>query len=151
MYFRIYDKEGNGYISTDTLKEILKELDNKVIITKQVSNNQIEPLLLVYNNLFIICFKILVLKQDIRHIQYIFINAFFICNQTDKSIGQFSVDWRWPPEHHWGGWRGWFWDSGLWRVHGDDGWINSAIEIPQIFINFPLSLAAIKYLLFKNN
>lgn len=31
MYFRIYDKEGNGYISTDTLKEILKELDNKVI------------------------------------------------------------------------------------------------------------------------
>merc|ERR1712213_110026 len=26
--FRIYDKEGNGYISTDTLKEILKELDN---------------------------------------------------------------------------------------------------------------------------
>merc|ERR1712029_491801 len=28
--FRIYDKEGNGYISTDTLKEILKELDNKL-------------------------------------------------------------------------------------------------------------------------
>jgi len=28
--FRIYDKEGNGYISTDTLREILKELDNKL-------------------------------------------------------------------------------------------------------------------------
>merc|ERR1712002_882541 len=28
--FRIYDKEGNGYISTDTLKEILRELDNKL-------------------------------------------------------------------------------------------------------------------------
>merc|ERR1711884_753466 len=28
--FRIYDKEGNGYISTDTLKEILKELDSKL-------------------------------------------------------------------------------------------------------------------------
>ena len=93
MYFRIYDKEGNGYISTDTLKEILKELDNKVIITNlQVSYNQKEPLLLVYNNLSNICFKILVLKQDIRHIQYIFINAFFICNQTYKSIEHFSVD-----------------------------------------------------------
>ncbi|QQP53166.1 Troponin C_ isoform 1, partial [Caligus rogercresseyi] len=28
--FRIYDKEGNGYISTETLREILKELDNKL-------------------------------------------------------------------------------------------------------------------------
>ncbi|XP_037773497.1 troponin C-like [Penaeus monodon] len=28
--FRIYDKEGNGYITTDTLKEILKELDNRL-------------------------------------------------------------------------------------------------------------------------
>merc|ERR1711884_775541 len=28
--FRIYDKEGNGYISTDTLKEILRELDSKL-------------------------------------------------------------------------------------------------------------------------
>lgn len=28
--FRIYDKECNGYISTDTLKEILRELDNKL-------------------------------------------------------------------------------------------------------------------------
>merc|ERR1712241_817643 len=28
--FRIYDKEGNGYISTDVLKEILRELDNIV-------------------------------------------------------------------------------------------------------------------------
>merc|ERR1711976_345841 len=25
--FRIYDKEGNGYITTDTLKEILHEID----------------------------------------------------------------------------------------------------------------------------
>lgn len=28
--FRIYDKEGNGYITTDTLKEILRELDNRL-------------------------------------------------------------------------------------------------------------------------
>ncbi|KAG5900329.1 hypothetical protein JTB14_026337 [Gonioctena quinquepunctata] len=28
--FRLYDKEGNGYITTSTLKEILKELDDKV-------------------------------------------------------------------------------------------------------------------------
>lgn len=28
--FRIYDKEGNGFISTTTLKEILKELDSKL-------------------------------------------------------------------------------------------------------------------------
>merc|ERR1719153_791536 len=28
--FRIYDKEGNGYISIETLKEILRELDNKL-------------------------------------------------------------------------------------------------------------------------
>jgi len=28
--FRIYDKDCMGYISTDTLKEILKELDNKL-------------------------------------------------------------------------------------------------------------------------
>ncbi|XP_047480434.1 troponin C-like [Penaeus chinensis] len=28
--FRIYDKEGNGYITTDTLKEILKELDSRL-------------------------------------------------------------------------------------------------------------------------
>jgi len=28
--FRLYDKEGNGYISTKTLKEILKELDDKL-------------------------------------------------------------------------------------------------------------------------
>ena len=25
--FRIYDKEGNGYITTDVLKEILREID----------------------------------------------------------------------------------------------------------------------------
>ena len=25
--FRIYDREGNGYITTDVLKEILKEID----------------------------------------------------------------------------------------------------------------------------
>ncbi|KAB7495851.1 Troponin C, isoform 1, partial [Armadillidium nasatum] len=28
--FRLYDKEGNGYITTTTLREILKELDNKL-------------------------------------------------------------------------------------------------------------------------
>jgi len=28
--FRIYDKECMGYISTETLKEILRELDNKL-------------------------------------------------------------------------------------------------------------------------
>ncbi|CAH1182025.1 unnamed protein product [Phyllotreta striolata] len=28
--FRLYDKEGNGYITTSTLKEILKELDDKI-------------------------------------------------------------------------------------------------------------------------
>jgi len=31
--FRIYDKEGNGYITTQCLKEILKELDNKLTDT----------------------------------------------------------------------------------------------------------------------
>merc|ERR1712054_747104 len=38
--FRIYDKECMGYISTDTLKEILKELDNK--LTDDDLNNIIE-------------------------------------------------------------------------------------------------------------
>ncbi|MPC93774.1 Troponin C, isoform 1 [Portunus trituberculatus] len=28
--FRIYDKQGDGYITTKTLKEILRELDNKL-------------------------------------------------------------------------------------------------------------------------
>ncbi|CAH1154112.1 unnamed protein product [Phaedon cochleariae] len=28
--FRLYDKEGNGYITTGTLKEILKELDDNI-------------------------------------------------------------------------------------------------------------------------
>ena len=28
--FRIYDKEGNGFITTTTLKEILQELDSKL-------------------------------------------------------------------------------------------------------------------------
>ncbi|XP_064085628.1 troponin C, isotype gamma-like isoform X1 [Macrobrachium nipponense] len=28
--FRIYDKEGNGFITTDVLKEILSEIDNKL-------------------------------------------------------------------------------------------------------------------------
>ncbi|KAK3850967.1 hypothetical protein Pcinc_042354 [Petrolisthes cinctipes] len=31
--FRIYDKGGNGYITTDTLKEILRELDNRLTET----------------------------------------------------------------------------------------------------------------------
>merc|ERR1712149_82025 len=38
--FRIYDKEGNGYISTDTLKEILRELDSK--LTNEDLDNIIE-------------------------------------------------------------------------------------------------------------
>merc|ERR1711993_67522 len=38
--FRIYDKEGNGYISTDVLKEILKELDSK--LTNEDLDNIIE-------------------------------------------------------------------------------------------------------------
>lgn len=28
--FRLYDKEGNGYITTDVLREILAELDNNL-------------------------------------------------------------------------------------------------------------------------
>merc|ERR1719381_388062 len=28
--FRLYDKEGNGYITTGVLREIMKELDNKL-------------------------------------------------------------------------------------------------------------------------
>jgi len=28
--FRIYDKEGNGYITTEVLKDILRELDNRL-------------------------------------------------------------------------------------------------------------------------
>lgn len=28
--FRLYDKEGNGYITTDVLREILRELDDKI-------------------------------------------------------------------------------------------------------------------------
>ncbi|KAL6966040.1 Troponin C, isoform 1 [Sarracenia purpurea var. burkii] len=28
--FRLYDKEGNGYITTEVLREILKELDDKI-------------------------------------------------------------------------------------------------------------------------
>ncbi|XP_066981495.1 troponin C-like [Macrobrachium rosenbergii] len=28
--FRIYDKEGNGFITTDVLREILQEIDNKL-------------------------------------------------------------------------------------------------------------------------
>ncbi|KAK7076785.1 troponin C [Halocaridina rubra] len=31
--FRIYDKEGNGFITTDVLKEILSEIDNKLTPT----------------------------------------------------------------------------------------------------------------------
>merc|ERR1712025_1065006 len=38
--FRIYDKDQLGYISTDTLKEILRELDNK--LTEEDIDNIIE-------------------------------------------------------------------------------------------------------------
>lgn len=38
--FRIYDKNHNGYITTDTLKEILREIDNK--LTDEDLDNIIE-------------------------------------------------------------------------------------------------------------
>lgn len=40
--FRLYDREGNGYITTDVLREILKELDNK--ITKEELDMMIEEI-----------------------------------------------------------------------------------------------------------
>jgi len=40
--FRLYDKEGNGYITTDVLREILKELDDK--ITNEDLNMMIEEI-----------------------------------------------------------------------------------------------------------
>lgn len=40
--FRLYDKEGNGYITTDVLREILKELDDK--ITEDDLNSMIEEI-----------------------------------------------------------------------------------------------------------
>ena len=38
--FRIYDKEGNGYITTDVLKEILREIDPE--LTEDDLDNIIE-------------------------------------------------------------------------------------------------------------
>jgi calmodulin len=38
--FRIYDKEGMGYITTDVLKEILREIDNE--LTEDDLNNIVE-------------------------------------------------------------------------------------------------------------
>lgn len=40
--FRLYDKEGLGYITTDLLKDILKELDDKM--TPQDLNEMIEEI-----------------------------------------------------------------------------------------------------------
>ncbi|KAJ9577947.1 hypothetical protein L9F63_025191 [Diploptera punctata] len=40
--FRLYDKEGNGYITTGTLREILKELDDK--LTAEDLDNMIEEI-----------------------------------------------------------------------------------------------------------
>lgn len=40
--FRLYDKEGNGYITTDVLREILRELDNT--ITSQDLDDMIEEI-----------------------------------------------------------------------------------------------------------
>jgi calmodulin len=40
--FRLYDKEGNGYITTDVLREILRELDDKV--TKEDLDMMIEEI-----------------------------------------------------------------------------------------------------------
>ncbi|XP_045445401.1 troponin C, isoallergen Bla g 6.0101-like [Melitaea cinxia] len=37
--FRLYDREGNGYITTDVLKEIFKELDNTL------SNDDLEQMI----------------------------------------------------------------------------------------------------------
>ncbi|CAH2241193.1 troponin C, isoallergen Bla g 6.0101-like [Pararge aegeria] len=37
--FRLYDREGNGYITTDVLKEIFKELDNTL------SNEELEAMI----------------------------------------------------------------------------------------------------------
>ncbi|KAJ9577948.1 hypothetical protein L9F63_025192 [Diploptera punctata] len=40
--FRLYDKEGNGYITTGTLREILRELDDK--LTEEDLDNMIEEI-----------------------------------------------------------------------------------------------------------
>jgi len=40
--FRLYDKEGNGYITTATLREILRELDDKM--TEEDLKNVIEEI-----------------------------------------------------------------------------------------------------------
>ena len=40
LIFRIYDKEGNGYITTDILKEILHEIDPE--LTNEDLDNIIE-------------------------------------------------------------------------------------------------------------
>ncbi|XP_059472850.1 troponin C, isoallergen Bla g 6.0101-like [Neocloeon triangulifer] len=40
--FRLYDREGNGYITTDTLKEIFRELDNT--ITEEDLDEMIEEI-----------------------------------------------------------------------------------------------------------
>jgi len=40
--FRLYDREGNGYITTEVLREILKELDNK--LSEDDLDNMIEEI-----------------------------------------------------------------------------------------------------------
>ncbi|XP_072943884.1 troponin C, isoallergen Bla g 6.0101-like isoform X2 [Epargyreus clarus] len=40
--FRLYDKEGNGYITTEVLKEIFRELDNT--LSENDLNNMIEEI-----------------------------------------------------------------------------------------------------------
>jgi len=40
--FRLYDREGNGYITTDVLKEIFRELDNT--ITEEDLDEMIEEI-----------------------------------------------------------------------------------------------------------
>jgi calmodulin len=40
--FRLYDREGNGFITTDVLREILRELDEK--LTEDDLNNMIEEI-----------------------------------------------------------------------------------------------------------
>lgn len=40
--FRLYDRDGNGFITTDVLREILRELDDK--LSNDDLNNMIEEI-----------------------------------------------------------------------------------------------------------
>nr|CAH7765038.1 unnamed protein product [Callosobruchus chinensis] len=53
--FRLYDKEGNGYITTSTLKEILKELDDKLtsdeldMMIQEIDTDEFMEVMTVYD------------------------------------------------------------------------------------------------------